>query len=329
MRSLAEAKALLARLYGFEFPDSLFLLHEFFSGLGEGELEGYLDALGMMPIGPLKVLSLTDTELDRLKPALPLVLDRRFYRDVPEFFTCLLGDQDWLHWGLLLDEPAKGFRGAASYYHHDLGHISVYPSLFVAVLDRIKDRTDTSEPVDAEEKAHRREQQDNLRRFSEKFHHFIQDRQILLDDGRGKGLPSDTGLSLLTADTVKDWFSNILDWYSCWPRSDWSVFPPTGYRRIIHLWKMKEPSEIDGLIMAAVAACKKGRALPALSLGRSLWYWGRLEWLGLENSSQRYGAIAYDLLTRAYILLDRPALLRVLDMHFAHRDLESVDLLKS
>ena len=37
MRSLLESKALLTRLYGFEFPDSLFLLHEFLAGLGAEE----------------------------------------------------------------------------------------------------------------------------------------------------------------------------------------------------------------------------------------------------------------------------------------------------
>jgi hypothetical protein len=334
-RSLPEAKALLARLYGFEFPDSLFLLHEFLTGLGEKELEAYLDALRMYPIGPLALLSLADSELEKLKPTLSLVLHWRFFRDVPEFFTCLRGDQDWLHWGLLLDEPAKGFRGAASYYHHGLEQISVYPSLFAAVLKRIEECISCCEGVednkkaDPEDIANAHTHLDYLRRFSEKFHRFIQDRHIALDDGRGKGIPSDTGLSLLTSDTGKDWFSNILDWYSHWPRSDWSVFPPTGYRRVIHLFKIKDPREIDRLVQNAVAACKKGRALPALSLGRSLWYWGSLAWLGMENSSEQYSAVAYDLLKRAYTLLDRPALLPVLDMHFAHRDIESVDLLKS
>ena len=46
----------------------------------------------------------------------PITLHYRYDRDLPEFFTCLHGDTDGLHWGLLWDEPVHGFRGAASYY---------------------------------------------------------------------------------------------------------------------------------------------------------------------------------------------------------------------
>jgi hypothetical protein len=337
-RSLPEAKALLARLYGFEFPDSLFLLHEFLSSLGEGELEGYLDALGMKTIGPLQVLSLTETELDTLKSALPLVLHWRFIRDLPEFFSCLFGDGDQLHWGLLLDEPDKGFRGVASFCHNDARPISVYPSLFGAVLQRIERKIASYQSIaedreaEPEDKANYRTKLDDLYRFSEKFHRFIKASHIPLDDGRGMGLPSETGLSLLTADRGKGWFSSILDWYSRWPRSDWSIFPRTGHPRVVHLGKMKDASEMDQLILDAVSASEEGRALPVLSLGRSLWYYFDCIrfFYGVRGVQSRdYKPIAYDLLKRAYTLLDRPALLRVLDIHFAHRDLESVDLLNT
>jgi hypothetical protein len=157
MRSLSEAKELLTRLYGVEFPDSLFLLHEFLAGLTAEEWPAYSLALGMEPIGPLQVLSLPEAELQGLKPSVPLVLHWRFDADVPEFFSCLKGDQDWLHWGLLLDEPANGFRGAASYFSNDLETMRVYPSLFGAVLKRIEERTDAWEPADAEEKAAHRQ----------------------------------------------------------------------------------------------------------------------------------------------------------------------------
>lgn len=317
MQSFATAKALLARLFGFEFPDSLFALHEFWTGLTEEERPDRFAALGMEPIGPLQLLALPEAEAQKLEPIVPWVLHWRFFRDPPEFFPCLYGDQDCLRWGLLLDEPAKGFRGAASFYHNDLSEITVYPSLFAAILHRIKERTSDWEPDDPEDKADHLKEQDRLRRFSEKFHRFIEDRQIPLDDGRGQGLPSDTGLDLQVSSQGEDWFSGIL--------GEWGIFPPTGHPRIIHLGVLKERNEIERLVREAVAACEKGRALPALSLGRSLWYWasdGRL-----RNSSKECGAIAYDLLKRAYTILDRPALLGVLDLHFKHRDLENVDLL--
>ena len=116
----------------------------------------------------------------------------------------------------------------------------------------------------------------------------------------------------------EDWVSGVL--------GEWSVFPPTGHPRITHLGQMKDGKAIQRLVGDAVAAGGKGRAVPALSLGRSLWYWGSEA--GLANSSPHYGVIAYDLLKRAYALLDRPALSLVLDAHFEHRALSGPDFLK-
>jgi hypothetical protein len=325
MRSLPESKQLLASLYGFEFPDCLFLVHKFFASLDTQEREKCFCALAMWPIGPLEILFLPEADSENLQLSLPLVLHWRFFRDVPEFFSCLQGDQDQLHWGLLLDEPAKGFRGAASYYHLDTGPITVYPSLFSAILKRLESRLDTSEPVAAEEKAEYHAQQDQLRRISEKLHAFIDHERIALDDGRGTGLPSDTGLDLLVAEKGEDWFSSILDWFSRWPRSDWSVFPPTEHPQAVHLGKMKAASEVRQLVRKAIVAGEKGRALPVLSLGRSLWFHGQKSWLA---NSTDCAAEAYDLLKRAYTLLNRPALLRILDIHFEHRARASVDLLQ-
>src|SRR5262249_32067110 len=148
-----------------------------------------------------------------------------------------------------------------------------------AILERIKYRTHSSEPVDAEEKAYHREQQAHLREFSERFHSFIEDRHVPLDDGRETGFPSDTGLNLLVDEKGENWFSSILDWFSRWPRSDWSVFPRTGHPHAIHFGAIKDAGEIKQLVRQAVAISEKGRALPALSLGRSLWYYGVESWL--------------------------------------------------
>jgi hypothetical protein len=331
MRSLPEAKALLARLYGLEFPDSLFHLQEFLAGLTAEEWDGYSVALGMRPIGPLQVLGLPEADLQRVGPTLPLVLHWRYHHDVPEFFSCLLGDQDLLHWGMLLDEPAQGFRGAASYYGNDLQAMRVYPSLFGAILERIREMIErhsaTAEGgrAAAEDEANAHSALDRLRRLSVKIHRFLEERRLPVDDGRGPGLPSDTGLGLLTAERGKGWFASVANWYPRWPRSDWSVFPPTGHPRAVHFGRLKEAGPIQGLVRQAIAACAKGRPLPALSLGRSLWYWGDRSWLG--NSAPAYGATAHDLLQRAYGLLDRRALLGVLEAHYHHRDLASVDLL--
>src|SRR5262249_59884120 len=136
-----------------------------------------------------------------------------------------------------------------------------------------------------------RQQLEHLHGFAEKLHHFVEGRCIPVNDGRGKGLPSDTGLDLLAREEGEGWFSSVLKWFSRWPRSDWSVFHPTGHPHAVHCGEMKKPKEIERLVHEAVAAADKGQALPALSLGRSLWYLGEEQ--GLANSSSDYSAIAY------------------------------------
>src|SRR5262245_60304368 len=138
MPTTSVAKEALHRLYGVEFPDSLFLLHEFLSSLSAREAARSWDAMRVGPAGPLQLVELGEKKLRSLKPpALPMVLHWRFYRDVPEFFTCLHADFG-RHWGLLLDEPERGFRGAASYYSPDPFSMLDYAGLFVVMLDRIE-----------------------------------------------------------------------------------------------------------------------------------------------------------------------------------------------
>ena len=71
-------------------------------------------------------------------------------------------------------------------------------------------------------------------------------------------------------------------------------------------------------VQHALDDCADGKPGLALGLGRSLWYWGR------ESESQA----AHDLLQAAYIELKRPLLAQIVDIHFQHRDLPHVDLLK-
>lgn len=59
-----------------------------------------------------------------------------------------------------------------------------------------------------------------------------------------------------------------------------------------------------------------GEAIEMLKLGRELWYW---------NASAR-STEAYELMRKAYELLERPELIRILDVHYRDRDRNSVDL---
>src|ERR1700733_5232905 len=90
----------LEALYGIAFPDSLFLLHEFLRAYPQAERDEALGALGVRPTGVLQVLGRLagGQGVSALKP---IVLHYRSYSDPPEFFTCLHGNCDGLHWGLL------------------------------------------------------------------------------------------------------------------------------------------------------------------------------------------------------------------------------------
>jgi Uncharacterised conserved protein (DUF2228) len=59
-------------------------------------------------------------------------------------------------------------------------------------------------------------------------------------------------------------------------------------------------------------------AIEMLKLGRELWYWE-----GKDRSTE-----AYELMWQAYELLDRPELIRILDVHYRGRSLPSVDLIR-
>jgi hypothetical protein len=55
-----------------------------------------------------------------------------------------------------------------------------------------------------------------------------------------------------------------------------------------------------------------------LKLGRELWYWN-----GADRSTE-----AYELMRKAYELLERPELIRILDVHYHDRDRPGVDLIQ-
>jgi Uncharacterised conserved protein (DUF2228) len=296
MQDFTKSRELLRELYGFEFPDNLFYFHDFLNGIDPREAGETFEALSMSRTGLLQVLALPEGQLRALRPAYPMVLHWRFYRDLPEFFTCLHGDTDGLHWGLLLDRPEEGFKGAASYYNNDADTIQVYTSLFDALLAhldwRLASIKEMIEYEPEEEPSYRRKEQ-LLIGLQERAVRYISENNIQLDEGRGNGIESDTGLDLLAPDGGTE--------------------PPSIFAGHV----MKEPAEIKAVVRQALADCERGEPLAAFSLGRSLHYW----------AGRNYAPAAYELLRTAYVALGRSALVRVLDVHHQHRDLPSVDLL--
>lgn len=293
-----EKRRILAALYGVDFPEGLFLFDELLAELGPELASTYLGAAGLTPTGPLALLDRSVDDLRALRPTLPMVLNWRYYRDLPEFFTCLHGDTDGLHWGLLLDEPDRGFRGAASYYNNDGDEIGQYASLFDAVLVRVKDGIEGAEEMiedDPEYADDYREDVGKLEAFRDVLTRFVAERGVRRDERRPSGLRSDTGLSL--------------------------VLPAGALApgRLVGAHELAaDPEGAPELIRSLIADCASGSPVPALHLGRSLYYWGGATW----------SSAAHGLLGAAYVRLERPALLRVLDAHFTHRDLGSVDILR-
>jgi hypothetical protein len=53
-------------------------------------------------------------------------------------------------------------------------------------------------------------------------------------------------------------------------------------------------------------------------MGRELWYWN-----GADRSTE-----AFNLMSRAYHLLGRDELIRILEVHFHHRNRPSVDVIQ-
>ncbi|GAB4194618.1 MAG: hypothetical protein Fur006_40480 [Coleofasciculaceae cyanobacterium] len=192
----------LKELYQVEFPDALFGVHEFMISHTESDDKSMsLSVIGLYPAGPLELLLEFDDVLDA-KFIDHVLLHYRYYRDVPEFFTCLTGECDGQHWGMLLDEPAKGFRGVASYYNNDRDEIVVYSSLFDVILSRCDEQISScqdwiDESDDSEEIAEYERQVEDVRRFRCEFEKFIAKNSLLVDESRPAGLYSDTGLSVI------------------------------------------------------------------------------------------------------------------------------------
>jgi hypothetical protein len=72
------------------------------------------------------------------------------------------------------------------------------------------------------------------------------------------------------------------------------------------------------LVLNKNFGCERKEAIEMLKLGRELWYWN-----GKDRSAE-----AYDLMRKAYELLDRPELIRILDVHYRDRNLPNIDLIR-
>ena len=265
-RSQELNQAKLKEIYGVNFPDNLFWLHEFIVEQRDCEDPLDLHDLGLYPCGVLSLL--LNNDLDLIEFIGDPLLHYRYYRDVPEFFTYLSGDCDGQHWGMLLDEPTDGFRGVAMYWNNDGAEMTVYESIFDAIVvecqESIENHTeyflDGEDVGDSEENIAYNEQQLKLyKKLKDRIEEFSVEHQLSRNEGRPIGLETSTGLDI------------VLN------------------RNFGH---------------------DRSGAIEMLKLGRELWHWN-----GKDRSAE-----AYDLMRKAYELLERPELIRILDVHYHDRD---------
>lgn len=114
---MAKKKLSVDEFWGVPFPKDL---HEFHAFAKKNERA--LDALDLVPLGPLEFLSTGKSPEEA-----------RYYNDPPEFVTVLGGRIDGLHWGYWFDAPGELEPVVVSYYANDAFELSVHGgSLFQA-----------------------------------------------------------------------------------------------------------------------------------------------------------------------------------------------------
>jgi hypothetical protein len=307
-----ERRALLRRLYGFDFPEDLFTFWDFANRVRPLEpLLALAEVTGAHLVGPFEVLA---GRFARRTPALPLCLHWRYYDDPPEFFTVIAGNLDGLHWGYYLDDPANASGCVASYYTNDAFEISPDgDNLFEAVrLDLERHYRDCEDylrddPGLAGENESRMRQIDQLRsRLTRIATADRPERGRDYEDAYGERSARAARVVAATREGMG------------------IVVPPEKYRPLSlkdrSLWRQlrleKTPTDV---LEEARRALEDGFPGTALKVGKDLWAFG-----GEQRSEH-----AYELLDAAYGALGRDVLREVLRIHRANRDLPSVDILEN
>lgn len=396
-RSKEQNRAKLKEIYGFNFPDSLFWLHEFIVEQRDCDDPIDLADVGLYPSGVLNLL--LNNDLDLIEFTGDPLLHYRYYRDVPEFFTYLNGDCDGQHWGMLLDEPTDGFRGVAMYWNNDGAEITVYESIFDALIVECEESIDCHEDYlryEEEITDYSKQQIEFCEKLKNRVENFLAIHQLPRYELRSIGLETSCGLDVISNENSAHHQRKAIEmfklgknlWYSDGEdRSDeafelmsrayellkehnlidacnslfddlivecdssierYTDFLPylnaeraSSYQKQIDLSQalksrienLREVERISGneskqlrlesnpeteILSDANLERDLGGAMEMLKLGRELWYWN-----GADRSAE-----AFELMKKAYELLDRPELIRILEAHFRDRDCASVDLIQ-
>ena len=283
----------LEKQCGFRLPTSLVQLARFLMTDGRG----LLDELKLRATGPLAML-LAQEAPSRLDDPTGLnipFLEARHARDLPELFTFLEGREDGLHWGLLWDRPADPPRGVASFCSQDQSPLRLHAGVYAAVLDIIADQLAMIPEQIEDDPDHEAEHKARipvLRNRDLALRAHATKSGVSLEEQRGRGLASDTGLDLITPPSPQ---------------------PPSAGTD--GLKRLEKPADIKAVCQAALSGVDHGRPYDAILVGRSLFFW--------KDASHRETAGV--LLDRGYAAIGNHALARVLAAHLEQlEDLEGV-----
>jgi hypothetical protein len=307
-----DRRALLRRLYGFDFPEDLFSFWEFAKRLRPLEPTLALaEGTDTYLVGPFDVLA---RRVDDHPPHLPMSLHWRYYDDPPEFFTVLRRGEGGLHWGYYLDEPGVTPGCIASYETDSAFEIhGDADGLFEAVRLDLERHYRDCEELRAEDPARAFEYQVQMNKLDEVRQQLM--RSATNDrpetgEAYEERYPERTTRSTQIIARTRDGMG--------------IVAPADTYRPLAlanrQLWqRLKRDDDPADLVAEAWLALRDGYPSTALKLGKDLWAVG----------GERRRKLAYPLLDAAYAGLCRSVLQEVLRAHHRNRDLPGVDILES
>jgi hypothetical protein len=288
-------KTKVLQVYGLQLPRHLAV----FCALWESADRAEREALDLLMVWPDGLTQYFGTDGLRLvgRDGLDERLNFRYRCDPPEFVTVLMGGSDGLHYGLWYDDPAELPSFIVHNYARDAAETStngcptLLTELRMNIAQMLSDYGDDGEEA-----------------------------QILEPLTAALDWFTAADREALEADGERRWASAPR------PPGGISVFPalPPGSgdpRRAqangrIAGFRADAPMAAEWI---AQAEQELAAGLPAFALAVG----GELHWL----DQNRYRDQSRDLLVRAYRLLGRDALAEIVEVHTAHRDLESVHVL--
>jgi hypothetical protein len=295
------------RLYGVDLPEEILAVWDLASSLSPDDPASAFadDLLGLSLVGPFDVLA----GRTAVKPGLDFRLHWRFRLDPPELLTVMSGNEDGLHFGYWLDDPAAGPSCVALYYARDAFELTVAG---VTLLQALRGRIERAHAGVVE---NLREEPEHEASLVRELVGLARLRERLLEHGTrerteiGAAYEEKYDLRGLRASQT----------VAMTPEGMGVVAPPARYKALSRggadLAKaIAGKAAPKRLVDEALALAAQGFAASALELGRHCW-------------ARRHDEAAYALLDAAYAGLGRPALREVLALHRAHRDLATVDVL--